>query len=429
MKIIGKQRKTRLFVTLAAFMTLPVMILGIVLVIMTNHNIKSDMENNIRGSLAGVARECLYTFENRYEGDMYFANGKYYIGDTILSEEYDFVDRIKENTGYDVTVFYGATRVLTTISGKNGTRLTGTQQRDTDVINTVFDGRDYFSDEVLVLEQPYYGYYLPLYNSGKTVCGMLFVGVSNESVVDSAENISRNITIIVLAALVVIVALSAFFAGGIVKALNEIKNYIGELAELNFEKEIPEKILNRKDEIGDLGRYSVDVGVVLKGMIANDPLTGLYNRRVGRTELEKLMKKSAGVSDAQKSVCVALGDIDFFKKVNDTYGHNYGDRVLVKVAQLCNSVLEEKGFAIRWGGEEFLLVYKGSHEDCMKTMETLMDEIRNTVFAFGESSFQITMTFGVLQWDGKTDVQELISQADAYLYKGKNNGRNQLVTE
>ena len=94
----------------------------------------------------------------------------------------------------------------------------------------------------------------------------------------------------------------------------------------------------------------------MRNLIFNDALTGIYNRRAGWIELGKYIDKIK-VAPEDFNLTVAIGDLDLFKRVNDTYGHDYGDIVLRKAATIFKEHLKDKGFPVRWGGEEFLLLF------------------------------------------------------------------------
>ena len=124
-----------------------------------------------------------------------------------------------------------------------------------------------------------------------------------------------------------------------------------------------------------MGRHAQEVGETLRTLIYKDPLTRLYNRRAGRIELSKYIDL-AEASNYRKKVVVALGDIDFFKKINDTYGHDCGDLVLTKLSDIFVKYMDNNGIPIRWGGEEFLLVFKADYQTAYELVDNMMDEIR-----------------------------------------------------
>ncbi len=155
-----------------------------------------------------------------------------------------------------------------------------------------------------------------------------------------------------------------------------------------------------------------------------DALTGLWNRRSMMEYLESHIK-----AGSEEFFAVAIGDIDFFKKVNDTRGHNCGDEVLRQLGRLFSDYMNEKGVVCRWGGEEFFFVFPGNGDDCHFNIEQLRSKIQNMVITdpTTKEMFSVTMTFGVEEYDFSCSVTELIRRADDKLYIGKDQGRNRTI--
>jgi len=154
-----------------------------------------------------------------------------------------------------------------------------------------------------------------------------------------------------------------------------------------------------------------------------DTLTGLSNRRKAQSILGKLAHSSE-----YAAISVAMGDIDFFKKVNDTYGHDAGDEVLKFVARTMKDVCTEDAFVARWGGEEFLLVFPGMNGDeALAILEELRISIGGATIRVKDQEIRVTMTFGLTEYDYNGDIDGTIKEADEKLYQGKMNGRNQVV--
>ena len=154
-----------------------------------------------------------------------------------------------------------------------------------------------------------------------------------------------------------------------------------------------------------------------------DRLTGLYNRRYASDYLDSV--KKAGTLGAI-SICIA--DIDFFKKVNDTYGHDAGDLVLKSMAEILRNECGENCLVSRWGGEEFLLIFSGVNgDDAFTMLDTLRKKIKNHVFTFGEQEISVTMTFGLTEYDFSGNIDKTIKEADEKLYRGKTGGRDRVV--
>ena len=129
-----------------------------------------------------------------------------------------------------------------------------------------------------------------------------------------------------------------------------------------------------------------------------------------------------------KPFCVAIGDVDFFKKVNDNYGHDAGDYVLVTLSELFRNSLKGRGMVARWGGEEFLFTFEGMNvQQAYAALELLRFQIEKYNFQHKEQNIKVTMTFGIEEYSQIIGIESTISKADIKLYEGKNNGRNKVV--
>ena len=125
---------------------------------------------------------------------------------------------------------------------------------------------------------------------------------------------------------------------------------------------------------------------------------------------------------------IAIGDIDFFKKVNDTYGHECGDEVLRTLAAVFKKEMEGHGVVARWGGEEFIFVFEGVNGDeAMVLLDHLQRAIRDTVINYEGLQLKVTMTFGLVEYNTKLRLDENINIADERLYIGKEKGRDRII--
>lgn len=151
-----------------------------------------------------------------------------------------------------------------------------------------------------------------------------------------------------------------------------------------------------------------------------DALTGVYNRNV----LSNLVDVNTGkfALFLRDKICVMLFDIDFFKKVNDTYGHVKGDIVLKDVADRVSELLSEKDYMIRWGGEEFVVLLPGKS---LEQAKDFAESVRRCIAHSDNGVCPITISIGLGVYDGK-DYKAAIDQADHALYRAKNNGRNRV---
>lgn len=158
----------------------------------------------------------------------------------------------------------------------------------------------------------------------------------------------------------------------------------------------------------------------------HDPLTQLLNRRGGQQQLENEFSR---IQRNGKSFSIALADIDRFKKINDTFGHDLGDEVLKRVSELFSSRLRTQDSLSRWGGEEFLFIFPETNEE-NATIAT--NQIREHLSAFelpiAGRQHQVTSSFGICEITPLTTLTEALSNVDKALYKAKNSGRNKVYT-
>lgn len=157
-----------------------------------------------------------------------------------------------------------------------------------------------------------------------------------------------------------------------------------------------------------------------------DPLTGISNRR---DMLEKLEHEEDRFARNGHVFSVLLIDIDNFKKLNDSCGHNAGDHVLVELSRALRQVLQRRDTVARWGGEEFLvLLPETGLEDAVKIAERLRSTVEATRYVYKRKVLQITISVGVSQYhQGEHIETALLSKADKMLYVAKNSGRNRVV--
>ena len=151
-----------------------------------------------------------------------------------------------------------------------------------------------------------------------------------------------------------------------------------------------------------------------------DALTGVYNRGY----LIQTLKQWMGTED--KRFLVALIDVDNFKSINDTYGHVYGDEVLIELARLMKQEIRGKGIAARYGGEEFMLLFEEPNQQ--KALDVL-ERIKIELGAFSMKTRQIIITFsgGLEEYRTEGKIDELFRRADKKLYQAKNGGKNHIV--
>lgn len=173
---------------------------------------------------------------------------------------------------------------------------------------------------------------------------------------------------------------------------------------------------------------NLDLRDSLRQQAIRDPLTGLYNRRYLLETMEHEISRS---SRKKSEMGLMMIDLDYFKKFNDTYGHDIGDFILAEFGRLIQLIIREEDIACRYGGEEFtLMLPETGKNDTLKVAEKIRNHIQAHKFYFNNKSYApITLSIGIAVFphDGKT-TSTLLKQADEALYQAKDQGRNQVVT-
>ena len=152
-----------------------------------------------------------------------------------------------------------------------------------------------------------------------------------------------------------------------------------------------------------------------------DPLTGIYNRR-------KIGQNLTEIQNEHRDVTIILMDLDHFKKINDSYGHDVGDDVLKQVALTLSKNVRDEDVVGRFGGEEFILVLQNkSIQQALDIAERCRKEIESTRIKINDKEFiQISASFGITVGNHYQTKQQILKQADEALYLAKKLGRNQV---
>lgn len=153
-----------------------------------------------------------------------------------------------------------------------------------------------------------------------------------------------------------------------------------------------------------------------------DQLTKLANRRGA---IQKLEFEQASIARNKDPLSVILCDVDYFKRVNDQYGHNAGDAVLVKLGEIFTKLIRQQDTVARWGGEEFLFVLpQTTAENAAILAKKIHHVLRDEVISFQDFNITITVSMGIEQMDVNQAIDDVINRADKYLYQAKHAGRN-----
>lgn len=406
---------------------LPVFFIGIVMAGISYILIKKNVYYEIRSGMENEAYTLANTYDVMYPGYyelvkaenlMALKKGEHYLTN-------DFIDNIKEDTGLEITIFYNDIRMITTLYSDNK-RITGSKMNSAIKKDVLDNGYSKFYDDVRIEEERFFAYYLPVHNGSENIIGAICIlKPANQIHSKFAKQVIPLIAIII-AGVVIITYLNYLYFGKLNKNFKHIRNFLGEVTGGNLKAEMNREALAREDAIGDVAKASVNMQRSLRNLIVKDSLTDLYNRRYCNQNLKNISEQYIKTGEPYT---LAIADIDFFKKVNDTYGHTAGDEVLVSVAQIMKKSMAGKGFAARWGGEEFLLVYTGCDmETTLTYLEMLVEAIREMRVEYDDKAIKITISIGVATGNGDS-VDKVLCTADDRLYHAKKEGRDRVVSD
>ncbi|MGB1263371.1 MAG: GGDEF domain-containing protein [Cognaticolwellia sp.] len=168
----------------------------------------------------------------------------------------------------------------------------------------------------------------------------------------------------------------------------------------------------------------------MKSQAYKDSLTQIPNRRAFDENYQRYQSTAQRLVGETDSVCVAVCDIDFFKRVNDTFGHDVGDLVLIEFAQFLLKSVRPTDGVYRFGGEEFVIVLTNCCKaDAINRIHKIISDLTNSVLDIEEIGYPITASFGLAILQPKEDQKTVIARADMALYQAKDTGRNKLCVD
>lgn len=424
MKKRSKLRASMLRATL-----LPVLIFGICIIICSVRQTESSVYQEVESGLENVAQMTMYLYEETYPGDYAYdsASKTLYKGGKKVEGASKFLEHYKECSGTDVTIFYKDVRVITTIKDKNGDPIVGTRINSI-VKKEVYEGRQaHFYSKSTIENENYFSYYCPLFDENDQCVGMVFAGKPSDYVDWIVWKSVVPILLLVLLSMIILIFVIWNYADHLNRAFRQLQRFLGNVEEGDFTVELSEMLTKRKDEIGQMAGTAVRMQHSLRDLVQRDSLTGLYNRHYGEIWMKQVKEEAR---DTGEPFSIAIADIDFFKKFNDCYGHDCGDMVLRKVSELLQTQVGRQGYVSRWGGEEFLIIFKRfTLEESVNFAEEIREKLHRTELRYHNDGFHVTLTIGVAAEDSEKSIESMVKCADCALYEGKRNGRDQVVCE
>lgn len=397
----------------------PTIFLGSIIFIFGTFLLYHLVEKNVERELRTVTFMVRDSFDLAVRGDYKYENDILTKGEINIADS-SMLYSIKREALIDASIFWEDFRVISTAENEEGVSAVG-YKADEDVVNIVLrEGNDYFKKKILINEREYMGFYTPLKNEDGSIVGMIASIIPVYSIYQDIENMILFFLVFIILLIIITTTITSRFSSALVWDIESIKHYLESISNGNLLTSLNKQIINRRDELGEIGLYAAKMRNDLKVMIELDSLTTLYNRRTCHMQIGRLIEQ-------KKSFTIVMCDIDYFKRINDNYGHACGDYILIKISEMMKKSVGEKGIASRWGGEEFLLVYEYDFETVKEKVQKLMEEIRDYIFEYEGQEIHVTMTFGLKEMKKDVPYEKIINAADNNLYEGKQQGRNRMI--
>ena len=246
----------------------PVVLLGLLSIFFMLTTVHSSMMEEIEEGLKGTAAATLAAYDQNTGDYMESSNGDIWKGSYNISHSESLVDRIRDNTGMDVTFFYGDRRIMTSAVDSNGDRILNSPAGDRIVEKVLQNGEEYFSSAVSLDGVMNYGYFMPVYQNDSTeIIGMVFVGANKEDKDAVVNGMIFGIGAAVCVAMILCMGVGLKLATSISRNIKKSIGIMGKVAEGDLTVWVDDKMLKRKDEIGDLSRVTVKLKDTLKGIL------------------------------------------------------------------------------------------------------------------------------------------------------------------
>lgn len=246
-----------------------VLVMGLLSIFFVLTMVRNNILVEIQESLKGTAAATLAAYDQNTGDYMQNASGDIWKGSYNISKSESLVDRIKKNTGMDVTFFYGDKRIMTSALDENGNRILGSAAGTKIVDKVLLGGEEYFSRAVSVDGVMEYGYFIPVYQNGSTeeIVGMVFVGTNKQQKDASINQILFSIGFSICIVMLLCIGISMKLALSISNNIRNSIEVMRKVSEGNLDVWVDEKLLHKKDEIGDLSRVTITLRDAMRKVI------------------------------------------------------------------------------------------------------------------------------------------------------------------
>lgn len=399
-----KRKGLKLTTQLLLLINLPIWVIAIVAVLISANKQLNLAESMTRDEMLSAATSVLQVYNSEADGDYSYIDGALKKGSIPLTGDYKIIDTIKEETGVDVTISYGDTRVLTTLKDEKGERIMGTQI-DGRVMAAINQGKNFVVTKVMIGNTIYTGYYLPLRQpSDNSVVGSVFCGKPRATIMDQIYNsiITTLISIFLILILAMLICSAAMHR--IIAVIKATVDNLDKVATgvLNFH--IDQRILDRNDEVGDMGRslqqmisaFSGTIHQITDSSAKLDMVSGEY-----RNSFQNIVDQINNINSSMEEIARGVTSQADESQEANTQVMDIGDAITTTVERVttlnnCSDKMRE---------------YSNTANETLEKLSQITDKTRDAVNSVQEQTNETNLSAREIQ-DATQLITEIASQTN-----------------
>lgn len=362
---------------------LPIGILGIIIIVIAATSLRGSIIRQVENSLRGTAAATLAAYDQNSGLYLVAENGDIWKGGYNISRSEKLLDTIREKSGMEVTFFYGDKRIMTSIVDADGKRILGSPAGEKIVEEVLKKGQEYFSRQVSVDGEMYYGYYVPVFQDGDAGApvGMVFAGVNRDATLNSVMRI-----VFYMVATVVLIALAGMLVTGLVsnsisKAIKEEVICVEGLATGNLNVQLNRNHLRRGDEVGELTRsidkLQTDLRAIIGGIGDSTAQLIAASDMLGQTSKQTLANMDGVMQSVDTITSGAVSQAEDTQNASDT------------IARMGELIIETGSQAGRLSkSADTMLASSDETGETIDGLKNISEEVKNVVDMIAELTNQ-----------------------------------------
>ncbi|SES94050.1 methyl-accepting chemotaxis protein [[Clostridium] polysaccharolyticum] len=325
----------------------------------------------ISQELKSLAYTVLDQYELYAEGDYEYRDGKLFKGNQVLTDNYSLIDKVKQRTDINVTVFWGNTRMITTLLDNEGNRIVGTTL-DEDIADKVLNGEEYFNPDMWIADSEYCGYYIPLRQQNNDIIGIIFTGKAKLAVDKQMKKNTGRLIFIISGILLIAVGIGVAFVRRMLRSLAHAVEGLDSVASNNLAFVLDDKLSQRKDEIGKISNAVHKLIQAMKEMIV-EIIEASDQVKAGAEVFDDSLRH---ISDITEDISRAVEDVASSAVTQAEQTQDANEKVSGMVSAIGNTADNVKGLNISC---KKMTEYSNTAEQTLLELEQIAKLTKNSV--------------------------------------------------